>query len=517
MKEYSSYNVGIYCRLSRDEGSDKESSSIQTQREILKKYVQDNAWRVHDYYVDDGYSGTNFDRPEFLRLISDIEAKNINMVVVKDLSRLGRNYILTGQYTDMYFPDRDVRFIALNDGIDSINSVNDIAPFRNILNQMYSADISRKVSSAVRAKKQKGEFVGGCTPIGYTRDPKNKSRLVIEEEGAAVVRCIYEMAISDMGSQKICNYLTEKGIPSPKDHRQWIDHGTPPKSPKWRSETVIAILRNRMYLGDMVQGIYDHTQFRRKPTKRKPKEEWIITPNTHEALVDKETWDIVQKKISSRHSPTKTGEIQLFAGFVKCKDCGYAMGYSGAGEVKHYTCNNYRTRGTKNCTCHYIRKDEFENVILKNIQKYSKAVEANTDDVIKQICERNNTKEIRHIEALTINLEGLSNRYNDVSGFLKNLYEDNSKGKISDEIFSGFLEDYEDERISLRKGIRSKQQLISEIKAKRLDIESWINLIGSYKGIKELDRAVLSKLIDKIVVGESQVDSEKRVHDVTIH
>ena len=228
MKEQRSYNVGVYCRLSRDDADSGDSSSIRTQKEIIAKYVSDNGWKVYDFYVDDGFTGTNYDRPGFHRMIEDIEAGNVNMVAVKDLSRLGRNYILTGQYTDIYFPDRGVRFVALNDGIDSLNGNNDFAAFRNIINQMVAADISKKVSSAVRAKKQRGEFVSAFAPIGYQKDPANINRLIVEAKGAAIVRRIFEMARSDMGSRKICSVLNDEGIPTPANHRLLLS-GTPLK------------------------------------------------------------------------------------------------------------------------------------------------------------------------------------------------------------------------------------------------------------------------------------------------
>jgi DNA invertase Pin-like site-specific DNA recombinase len=244
MKKHEQYNVGVYCRLSKDDDvRSGDSSSITSQRAMLEKYVRENGWAISDCYVDDGYTGTNYNRPEFQRMIEDIEAGKINMVAVKDLSRLGRNYILTGQYTDIYFPDRGVRFVALNDGIDSKNSDNDIAPFKNILNQMYSNDLSKKVRSAVRTKKQDGQYLSNYAPYGYAKDSLNKNRLVIEESGAAVVKRIYDLCASGHGTPYIAKVLNREGVPSPRHHRENLNPKFKTmKQFEWVPETLHGIL-----------------------------------------------------------------------------------------------------------------------------------------------------------------------------------------------------------------------------------------------------------------------------------
>jgi len=517
MKEQKSYNVGIYCRLSQDDGSGGISSSIQTQKDMLSKYVRDNGWSIFDYYVDDGYTGTNYNRPDFQRLIEDIEAGKVNMVVVKDLSRLGRDYIQTGQYTDIYFPDRGVRFVALNDGIDSINGENDIAPFRNILNQMYAADISKKMRSAVRAKKAKGEFVSAFAPMGYRKDPANINRLIVEESGAAIVRRIFEMARADMGSSTISKRLNADGIPTPVNHRKWVLHGTPPKPTRWTAETIIAILRNRIYLGDMVQGIYDCPRFRRTPPKRKPKSEWIITPGTHEPLVDKETWEFVQKRIDARHRPTKSNVIQLFSGFIKCEDCGRALSLSSAKGVEYYSCSAYRRYGRSVCTSHYIRKDVLEQVVLDDIWKYAKLAKHEMDDLTQQLQRQNGEKGANQIKVLTSELEKLSERNEELDHILKRLYEDNISGKIPDDMFSKFLSDYKQEQSDVQARIKDTEQKIKETKANQKDTNSWIKLIQKYTRIKKLDKVVLDELVDKIIISALKEVNGSKVTDVTIH
>jgi len=517
MKQQMSYNVGIYCRLSLDDGNGGTSSSIQTQKDMLSRYVQDNGWVAFDYYVDDGYTGTNFNRPDFQRMIEDIEAGKIDMVVVKDLSRLGRNYIQTGQYTDIYFPDRGVRFVALNDGVDSLNADNDIAPFKNILNQMYAADISKKMRSAIRAKQLKGDLVGAFVPIGYQRDPKNCNRLIVEESGAAVVRRIFEMARADKGSSTICKALDADGVPTPRQHYRWVKHGIPPKPARWNAETVIAILRNRMYLGDMVQGIYDCPRFRRTTPKRKPKEEWIITPGMHEPLVDKETWEFVQKRIDARHKPTKSNIIRLFSGFIKCEDCGCTLTYANGRGGEFYSCSKYRRFGNTVCTSHYIRKDVLEQVVLEDIRKYSKLAKHEVDKLTQRLREQDGEKSASHMKTLTSSLAKLSERNEELGRILKRLYEDRVNGQVPDDMFSKFLVDYKQEQSDVQAKISDTEQKIKEVTANQKDTDSWVELIQKYTKIRKLDRAALIELVDKIVISAvKEVDGQK-ITDVTIH
>lgn len=518
MKEQKRYNVGIYCRLSKDDDlRGGESSSISTQKIMLEKFVKDSGWAVYDLYIDDGYSGTNFQRPDFQRMIEDVENSKIDMVVVKDLSRLGRNYILTGQYTEIFFPNRNVRFIALDDGVDTIKSDNDIAPFRNILNELYAKDISKKVRSAVRAKKQKGDFLSNYAPYGYQKDPKNKNHLIVEESGAEVVRQIFEMARNDMGSKKICKVLNDEGVLTPINHRRKLLYGTPPKMARWNAESVISILRNRIYLGEMVQGIYECARFKSTTAKRKPKEEWIITPNTHEALVDLDTFELVQKMIDARNRPIKSNEIQLFAGFVKCEDCGYAMGYSDSQGIPQYTCGTYRRHGSKFCSCHYIRKDVLEQVVLDDIRKYSKLAKDKADELTQQLREQNGHKDASRIRALTAELEKLTARYTELDGILKRLYEDNISGRLSDDRFNKFLTEYEREQSDIQMKAEDTKQMIDEFKASQKDTDSWIRLIRKYTKIKKLDRTVLGELVEKITVGEAKEVDGHKTTDITIY
>jgi DNA invertase Pin-like site-specific DNA recombinase len=518
LKEQKRYIAGIYCRLSKDDIGEGDSSSILTQKSMLEKFINDNGWTVYDRYIDDGYSGTNFNRPDFQRMLDDIENEKINMVVVKDLSRLGRNYLMTGQYTEIYFPDRGVRFIALNDGIDTINSDNDIAPFKNILNEMYSKDISKKVRSAVQAKKQRGEFLSNYAPFGYIKDPLNKNHLIIDEGSAEVVKRIFGMCCSGLGSKLIAKRLNEEGVLSPSNYRMKLQNcGARQKSNHWHPETVVNILRNRVYLGDMVQGIYECSRFRRTPSKRKPQEEWVVTPNMHEPIVDLETWEHVQTLINSRKRVLRSNELQLFAGFLKCEDCGYALTYSRSQNIEQYSCGQYRRHGKSACSCHYIRKDTLMQVVLDDIRKYAMMVQADEEGFATQLADLGESKDSQRIQALQAQLKIAKARYSELDRLIEKLFEESAMGRMSDSRYQKLSIKYEAEQMDLEKQIQDCQSEISRIQQNQQDTSAWLALIKDYADIKELDRIVLSELIDRIIVGETKVVDGKKTVNVTIY
>jgi len=324
------YNVGIYCRLSVDDGANNESMSIGNQKSMLTEYVHKNEWNMEEIYVDDGWSGVNFDRPDFKRMINDIETGRINLIIVKDLSRLGRNYILCGQYTEIFFPSRNVRFIALNDGVDSLNTNNDIAPFKNILNDMYAKDISVKVRSALYAKARRGEYLGACDPYGYVRDPKDKHHLLINPEPASVVRRMFEMRANGCGLSKIAKILNAEGILCPSDYDSFRNHNPDegeftPKC-RWEDGSVRVIVGNEMFIGNMVQCRKRSQSYRTQKIMWNPKEDWVIVNNTHEGIVSRELFDRARNALKERTRVIKRrDEPNLFSGLFFCADLTYGQ------------------------------------------------------------------------------------------------------------------------------------------------------------------------------------------------
>jgi site-specific DNA recombinase len=520
MKKHEQYNVGIYCRLSKDDIGSGDSSSITSQKTMREKHVRDNGWTVFDFYVDDGYTGTNFNRPDFQRMIDDVEAGKINMVVVKDLSRLGRNYIMTGQYTEIYFPDRGVRFVALNDGIDTKNSDNDIAPFKNILNEMYSKDISKKVRSAVRAKKQNGEFLSNRAPYGYMKDPSNKNRLVIEESGAAVVMRIFEMCASGHGTPYIAKVLNKEGLLSPRNHHEKLCpayYKTPQLQYAWTPETIHQMLRSRIYKGDMVQGIYECARFKRTPSKRKPSEEWIITPSTHEPIISEDLWNYVQKCLDSRKRVLRSNEMQLFAGFIKCADCGYALAYARRYGTEYYSCGLYRRKGLDHCTQHYMNKQVLAKVVLDDIRRYARMAQEDTDGLVSKLAALNGNKEEKQIYAYTEELKAAETRFSELDRIMEQLYEDKVVGELSDNRYRKLSEKYEAEQTALEKRREVLRVEIELLNMSKRDTSEWLELIRNYADLQELDRIVLGELVEKITIGEAQIIDGVKNIEITIY
>lgn len=519
MKRYEQqYNVGIYCRLSKDDIGSGYSSSILSQKEILEKYVRENGWAIFDSYIDDGYSGTNFQRPSFQRMIDDVESGKINLVLCKDLSRLGRNYIMTGQYTEIYFPDRGVRFIALTDGIDTINSDNDIAPFKNILNEMFSKDISRKIRAVVRSKKQSGKYLSNYAPFGYAKDPLNKNKLIIEEKGAVVVQRIYDMCGS--GCPTIAKALNKDGIPTPRNHREAIypSHSkTPQRKYEWTPETVHNILRSCIYKGDMIQGVYDCARFKRTPTKRKPAEDWFITPNTHEPIINEELWNYVQKCLNSRKRVRRNNELQLFSGFIKCADCGYALACAGKGSTEYYSCGLYRRKGTEHCSQHYINKKVLINAVLDDIRRHAKMAAENAEGFALRLAELNGDSEEKQIQALSAEIKAAETRCNEIDRIMEQLYEDKLSGSINEARFQKFSDKYETEQSAAEKKIKSAKAEIERLRANKHDTSTWLELIKNYAYIRELDRIILGELVEKITVGETKIIDGVKNIEITIY
>lgn len=329
------YNTALYLRLSRDDELQGESGSIQTQRMMLRQYAAEHGLTVVDEYIDDGWSGTNFERPSFQRMIDDIEDGKINCVVTKDLSRLGRNYILTGQYTEIYFPSKGVRYIAINDNVDTINGESELAPFLNILNEMHARQTSKKVKAAMHTRFANGAHYGAYAPLGYVKDPDKKGHLLIDPETRWIVEKIFDLAVHGRGAASITRILVEEKVPTPG----WLNYerygtfaniyaGAPAeKAYAWTIAQVKSILKEETYIGHSVHNKQSNISFKNKKKVRKPQEEWYRVENTHEAIISEEVFQKVQELIASRRRRQKNGTTQIFSGLVKCADCGWSLAY----------------------------------------------------------------------------------------------------------------------------------------------------------------------------------------------
>jgi len=503
------YNVGIYCRLSIDDGTNNESMSISNQKSMLTEYVHKNGWNIAEIYVDDGWSGVNFDRPSFKRMIDDIDRNRINLVLVKDLSRLGRNYILCGQYTEIFFPSRNVRFIALNDGVDSLNNNNDIAPFKNILNDMYAKDCSVKVRSALYAKARRGEYLGVYDPYGYSRDPQNKRHLVINPEVAPTVRRMFEMSLSGCGMRKISSILNAEGILSPADYTGSRSHkpenGVFQPTHKWCQKTVKDVLQNEMYVGHMVQCRKRSESYRTQRIVWNPKSEWVIVKHTHEGIISQELYDSVQKMIAGRTPVVqKREEPHMFSGFFFCTACGRKMMHHGRdGSVgDSYSCGSYREYGRSGCSSHYITVSDLTNIVLRDIQLNVKLLKTDEDAAIKRITDARCADEENRLSSGKRELTKLKKRQEEIDVRLKKVYEDNITGKLPDDIFRSFLRDYETERDTLRESVKTLEDTVHSIESAKSGVTQFVALLRQYTDVTELNRPMLLTLIDKITVEE---------------
>jgi hypothetical protein len=377
---------------------------------------------------------------------------------------------------------------------------------------MYSTDISKKVRSAIQAKKQRGEFVASYAPYGYQKDPADKNRLIVEETGAAVVKRIYELCASGHGCPYIMKTLNSEGIPSPRNHGELLRGITPKHKYEWGSEAIHNILRSRYYKGDMVQGTYNCSRFKRTPNKRKPSDEWIITPNTHEPIINDELWHYVQNCLNTRKRVQRNGEPQLFNGFIKCPDCGYALACAESRGTEYYSCGLYRRRGAKYCTQHYINKKALIEAVLDDIRRHAKLAVADAEGLAAKLAAENGNSEEKKIQALSDELKSSEARYSELDHIIEQLYEDKVAGRLTDGRFHKLSAKYEAEQPLVEKKIEVLKADIERLSLNRRDVSAWMETIKKHTDIQELDRIVLGELVEKITVGEAQViDGVKHV------
>ena len=525
MRTQQNYEVGIYCRLSVDDGSNNESMSIGNQRQILTEYADKQGWNIRNVYIDDGFSGVSFDRPNFKRMIDDVESGIINLIIVKDLSRLGRNYILCGQYTEIYFPEKNVRFIALNDGIDTLYSNNDIAPFKNILNDMYAKDISVKIKSALHAKARRGEYLGACDPYGYLRDPQDKHRLVINPEVAPNVMRMFELCVSGYGLHRIAKILNKDGVLSPADYDRFRKHNAADGefAPKytWSMGVVRNIVKNPMFIGHMVQCRKRSQSYRTQKIVLNSKEDWVIVENTHEPIVSKELFNKTQKVIEGRTRFIKqTGEPHIFTNLFFCAECGRKMAHHkrDISTGNYYSCGKYRALGPDGCSSHHISYDNIYGVVLRDIQNNVQLLQEDEQKALKDIMAIKFSEEQKRLKNAKKELTTAQRKLPELEAKIKRVYEDNISGKLPDNLFATFLADYQAEKTTLQERIRTLQNDVVQLENTQKDVSQFVKLIKQYTDISTLNRQNLNELIDKITISETpQPHSRNKDFIITIY
>ena len=466
------------------------------------------------YFRDDGWSGTNFDRPDFQRMIDDIEDGKINCVVTKDLSRLGRNYILTGQYTEIYFPSKGVRYIAVNDNVDTINGENELAPFLNILNEMHARQTSKKVKAAMRTRFANGAHYGAYAPLGYVKDPDKKGHLLIDPETRWIIEKIFDLAVHGRGAASITRILVEEKVPTPG----WLNFqrygtfaniyaGAPEeKAYAWTIAQVKSILKEETYIGHSVHNKQTNISFKNKKKVRKPKEEWYRVENTHEAIISEDVFRQVQEQICNRRRRQKNGTTQIFSGLVKCADCGWSLAYGMNSQNKnpyaHYHCSKYG-QGLHQCSMHYIRYDVLYAYVLSRLQYWSVLAQQDGDKLLKRLLNASDKERNTARKRQTAELKKAEKRKAEVDTLFAKMYEDWSAGRITEYNFNMLSEKYQGEQRELDVKIERLHEAMETAAQTAVDAEKWIGLMKQYVNPTELTAELLNTLIEKILVHEA--------------
>ena len=524
-----SFRAAIYCRLSKDDDLDGESASIANQRAMLENYCEKQGWEVVAVYQDDGYTGLNMERPDLKRMLKAIERKQVNLVITKDLSRLGRNYLQTGTLIEDFFPRHGVRYIAMNDGIDTLRENNDIAPFKNILNEMYSKDISKKVHSSYLLKAQKGEFTGCLAPFGYRKDPEDKNHLLVDGETAPIVRQIFLWALEGHGPNYIRRRLEEQRIPCPTWwNRQRGLRNTRTKWEKkdpengkfiWDFSVIKDLLMNPVYAGAIASQKKDY-RFKLGTIREKKPQDWIVVEQRHEPIIDRRSFDLVQSKLQSRQRPRQNGETSLFAGLIKCGECGKSLTIRTT-HAKHpqqiYACKTYGAFGKNHCTQHRVEYSTLYRLVLNKIRECARAVLMDGEAVAGKLTDTCEAEQKGQREALERALAKDTERMDVLEKMMLRLYEDMMAGRISEANFNLMLEKTQKEQAEVKARVEDARKKLSDEARIESDAKQCVDAIQEYADITELDAATLNRLIKEIVVHE-HIDSEQTRHiSIEIH
>ena len=507
--------TALYPRLSHEDELQGESNSISNQKRILETYAKQNGFSNLRWYTDDGYSGANFQRPGFQAMLADIEAGKVGTVIVKDMSRLGRNYLQVGMYTEMIFPQKGVRFIAINDGVDSAQGDNDFAPLRNIFNEWLVRDTSKKIKAVKRSKGMSGKPVTSKPVYGYLMD--EDENFIIDEEAAPVVRQIYSLCLAGNGPTKIARMLTEQQIPTPGTLEYRRTGSTRRYHPgyecKWATNTVVHLLENREYTGCLVNFKTEKPSYKLKHSIENPPEKQAVFENHHEPIIDRETWERVQELRKQRKRPNRYDEVGLFSGILFCADCGSVMYQQRYQTDKRkqdcYICGSYKKR-TADCTAHFIRTDLLTAGVLSNLRKVTSYAAKHEARFMKLLIEQNEDGDRRRNAAKKKELEAAEKRIAELSAIFKRLYEDSVTGRISDERFTELSADYEAEQKELKERAARLREELSKAQEATANAEKFMNVVRRHTTIEELTPTLLREFVEKIVVHESVALDGKR-------
>ena len=508
--------TALYCRLSKDDMLQGDSESIKTQKAMLTQYAKEHGFLIVEVYVDDGWSGLNFQRPDFNRMLDDIEAGKIDVVITKDLSRLGRDHLKVGHFTEIYFPMKNVRYIAVNDGVDTANKNNDIAALKNVMNEFYSRDNSRTIRSSIRARAKAGLYRTSFNPIGYRKSPDNHNKLIVDGETAWIVKRIFELANAGMGAHKIAKTFREEQVPCPswwlhsrgeRDYSQRFEN--PANKYEWSHTVIRNIIANPLYLGHTVM-CKTESIFKVGTFKKVPKADQIRVENTHEPLVSQELFDGANAKILSRRRDTTDNFVSPFSGLVKCGTCGKALGLRYWGKDRHhiYVCTTY-AHDTKACSDHRIYYEDLYNAVLADIQYHARLAYEDRDKAVALAMKMNAKADGNKGKSNESKLKQAKKRYDEVTRLFDRLYEDSLSGRISNDNFTRLIDKYQTEQEQLLGQIQNLENALQEVKDSQTNAVQWAALMADYVGIRELTAENLNLLVERIeVFDRTETDGE---------
>ena len=509
--------TALYCRLSQDDGLEGDSNSIQNQKNILQKFAEDHHFPNPCFYVDDGFSGGNFQRPAFQQMISDMENGEIGIIVTKDLSRLGRNQLHTGLYIEERFPMFGVRYIAINDNVDTDSSEsNDLMPFKNLFNEWFIRDTSRKIRAVLKAKAERGERLGTRAPYGYIKDPETK-KLAVDDEAAAIVRRIFAMCASGNGPSQIARILKKEQVLTPTMYaytRYGMNHTCLDTAHlyNWSDSAIANLLENEIYLGNTVNMKYSTKSYKDKRRVEHSREECLVFKDTHPALITQEVWDIVQRVRKNRRRPTKMEEQNKYSGLVFCADCGSNMVLHRArtmsASYNHFTCRTYKKDG-ESCTGHYIRECVLDEVVLEDLRRVTAMARERPEEFAAYIGSRQSAEIQREIRRQEKELAAMRKRKAELDAIFKKLYEDSVLSRITTEQFQMLSSSYTEEQNQIAAGIPQKEADIQRLRETVSGTDGFLDKAKRYMDITELTPELLRLFIEKIVVHEKEVKWSK--------
>ena len=517
--------TALYCRLSRDDELQGDSNSIKNQKTILQKYADDNGFVNTEFFVDDGYSGTNFDRPDWQRLLSQVEEGNISTVIVKDMSRLGRDYLKVGYYTEVLFPGSDIRFIAINNNVDSANQQDsDFTPFLNIINEWYAKDTSKKIRSVFKSKGQSGKPLCTNPPFGYIKDPEDKTHWIVDEEAAKVVKEAFCLCMQGYGPTQIAKEFSKRCIMNPTAHAKAKGINIPDNRGHdddyiWRGSTIVHMLSRQEYLGHTVNFKTYRKSYKQKKQIKNDPSEWMIFENTHEAIIEDPVFEVVQKIRDGRRRLTPMGEMPILSGMLFCADCGnklYQVRHRGwEHDKEHFVCATYR-KIKGGCSSHQIRNVVVEELLLDGIRRVTAFARDHENEFVELVTKKTRTELDKSMRDGKRELEQSQARISKLDEIIQRLYEDNIEGKISDERFAKMTANYEAEQLTLESRAMELKSTMTSEKESALGVDHFLNLTRKYTDIKALTAEIIREFVEKIYVYNAERIDGRRVQRIKI-